>query len=49
MNKKAVIGIIVLSFIMLIISVILYIQKTHELRKIDPLELESMSQPDIIK
>jgi hypothetical protein len=49
MNKKFVIGIIVISFILLVASVILYVQKTHELRQLDPLELESMSQPDIIQ
>lgn len=49
MNKKLVIGLIVASFIFLIISVILYVQKNRELRQIDPLELESMSQPDIIQ
>ncbi|MEM4638074.1 MAG: hypothetical protein QXK76_03590 [Candidatus Woesearchaeota archaeon] len=49
MNKKIVIGVISISFILLIFSIILYAQKTHELRKVDPLELESMSQSEIIQ
>lgn len=49
MNKKLVISIIILSFLLLLASVILYAQKTHELRQLDPLELESMDQADIIQ
>jgi uncharacterized membrane protein len=40
---------IAVSFLLLLASVILYAQKTHELRQLDPLELESMSQADIIQ
>ena len=49
MNKKFVISIIIVSFLLLLASVILYVQNTHELRQLDPLELESMNQADIIQ
>jgi uncharacterized membrane protein len=48
-NKRVIIGLIIISLILLITSTILYIQKTHEQRQIDPLELESMQKEDIIQ
>lgn len=49
-KKRALIGILVaLSFILLIISVIMYIEASKDIRRLDPLELESMSKEDIIQ
>lgn len=49
-HKKAIIaGLIAISFILLIVSVIFFIDKTVELKKLDPLELESMTKEDIIQ
>ncbi|MFH0870595.1 MAG: hypothetical protein V1866_06090 [archaeon] len=51
MNKKRIViaSLIVVSFILLVLSVILYIDRTRELRRIDPLELESLSKEQIIQ
>jgi hypothetical protein len=51
MNKKKLIiaGFIAISFILLTTSVIFFIEKTRELRKLDPLELEDMSKEEILQ
>jgi len=49
-NKKIfVMVMVILSFILLIVSILFYLEKVREQRRIDPLELESMSQEDIIQ
>jgi hypothetical protein len=49
-KKKAIIaGLIVLSFILMIVSVIFYIDKVREQRKLDPVDLESMAKEAIIQ
>lgn len=48
-KKLLIIGLIAISFILLVGSVIFYIDKVRELRKIDPLELEDMAKEDIIQ
>lgn len=50
LNKKTIIvGMIIISFILLIASIIFYIDKVREQRRIDPLELESMTKEQIIQ
>jgi uncharacterized membrane protein len=51
MNRKKIIIItlILLSFVLLIASILFYIDKTREFRRIDPLELESMTKEQIIQ
>ncbi len=49
-RKKFIIAaLIVISFILLIISVIFFLDKTRDLRRIDPLELEDLSKEEIIQ
>lgn len=48
-KKHLIIALIVVSFILLVASVIFYIDRTRELRRLDPLELESMLREDIIQ
>ncbi|MGV8171453.1 MAG: helix-turn-helix transcriptional regulator [Candidatus Woesearchaeota archaeon] len=49
-HKKIVISaLIIVSFILLILSIIFYIDKTRDMRRIDPLELESMAKEQIIQ
>jgi len=48
--KKIMIGgIIALSFMLVILSVLFFIDQSKELRKLDPLELEAMTQDQIIQ
>jgi len=51
MPKKKIIisNLIIIAFILFIISVIFYANNLHNLRKLDPLELESMSKEQIIQ
>lgn len=48
-NKNLIIALIVVSFILLVASVIFYIDQTREARRIDPLEIEDMSKEEIIQ
>jgi len=49
-KKKTVIsGLIIVAFILFLVSVIFYADTLHNLKKIDPLELESMSRDQIIQ
>ncbi|MGV8163092.1 MAG: helix-turn-helix transcriptional regulator [Candidatus Nanoarchaeia archaeon] len=48
-NKTAIASLIVLGFLLLVASVVFYVDKTRDLRRIDPLELESMTKEDIIQ
>jgi hypothetical protein len=48
-KKVLIAGLIALSFILLIVSVIFFVVKVRETRRLDPLELESMSKEDIIQ
>lgn len=51
MNSKKVViaGLIALSFLLLVVSAMSFLEKTRELRRLDPLELESMTKEDIIQ
>jgi hypothetical protein len=51
MNKKRVVlaGLIIISFILLLGSIIFFMNRLHNLRQLDPLELEAMSKDDILK
>jgi hypothetical protein len=51
MNKKRVVlaSLIIISFILLLGSIIFFMNRLHELRQLDPLELEAMSKDDIFK
>lgn len=50
MKKKIVMsGLIIVSFALLAVSFILFLDKAREFRKIDPLELEDMEKEDIIQ
>jgi hypothetical protein len=51
MNKKKVFvaSLVVISFILLVVSFVFYIQKTRDIRRIDPLELESLQREGIIQ
>jgi hypothetical protein len=42
-------GLIILAFLLLTLSVSLYVSKTRELRRLDPLELESMTKDQILQ
>jgi hypothetical protein len=48
-TKLVISGLIAISFILLIVSVIFYIDATRESRRIDPLELESLQKEQIIQ
>ncbi len=48
-KKTILISLIIVSFILMIVSVIFYIENTREQRKIDPLELESKTKDQIIQ
>jgi hypothetical protein len=48
-KKHVVAGLIVVSFILLVLSVLFLLQKTREARMIDPLELEGLPREDIIQ
>ena len=48
-KKHVIVGLIILSFILLITSSLFYIQILREERQIDPLELESKSKEQIIQ
>jgi hypothetical protein len=49
-HKKVIIIVLILvSFILLIGSIIFYIDKTRDFRRIDPLELESMTKEQILQ
>lgn len=49
-NKKhMIIGLIIMSFVLLIVSVIFYINNTRLERQIDPIELESKTKEQIIQ
>jgi len=51
MNSKkiVIVAMIIVSFILLIASILFYIDKTRDFRRIDPLELESMTKDQIIQ
>lgn len=48
-KKTIIISLILVSFILLIGSIMFYIDKTRDFRRIDPLELESMTKDQIIQ
>ncbi len=48
-KKLFISGLIALSFLLLIASIIFYIDNTRDMRRIDPLELESMQKEQIIQ
>jgi hypothetical protein len=48
-KKLIIVILILLSFILLIASIVFYIDKTREVRRIDPLELETMTKDQIIQ
>jgi hypothetical protein len=48
-NKTIIAGLIILGFLLLAGSVLFYVDKTREQRRIDPLDLESMTKEDIIQ
>lgn len=50
MNKKRVViaGLVISSFILLLVSVIFFMNKLHEVRQLDPLELEMMDKDQIL-
>ncbi len=48
-KKKLITALIIVSFILLVLSVLFYIESMREIRRIDPLELESMAREDIIQ
>lgn len=49
MNKKILTGLILSTFILLIISTVFLLQQLKDARQIDPLELEMSSKEDIIQ
>ena len=50
MKRKAIIiSLILISFVLLIVSILFYIDKSREFRRIDPLELESMAKEQILQ
>lgn len=51
MDKKKVFvaSLIAISFLLLVVSFIFYIEKSRDIRRIDPLELESLPREDIIQ
>jgi hypothetical protein len=50
MRRKTIIaGLMALSFILLMATVIFFIDKTRDLRRLDPLELEGMTKEDILQ
>ncbi len=51
MNKKRLIvaGLVIGSFILLLISIIFFMSRLHDLRQLDPLELELMQKEEIIQ
>lgn len=48
-NKTAIAGLIILGFLLLVTSIVFYVEKTRDQRRIDPLDLESMTKEDIIQ
>jgi hypothetical protein len=48
-NKTAIASLIILGFLLLVASVFFYVEKTRDVRRIDPLDLESMTKEDIIQ
>lgn len=48
-KKIVIIVLILLSFMLLIASILFYIDKTREFRRVDPLDLESMTKDQIIQ
>ncbi|MGV8168451.1 MAG: helix-turn-helix transcriptional regulator [Candidatus Nanoarchaeia archaeon] len=48
-KKTAIAGLIIIGFLLLLASVIFFIEKSKEFRRLDPLELESMSKEDIVQ
>jgi hypothetical protein len=48
-NKIIISSLILVAFILFLVSVIFYANNLHNLRKLDPLELESMSRDQIIQ
>lgn len=48
-KKNLIVGLIILSFVLLITSSLLYISKARSERQIDPLEIEAMDKEEIIQ
>ena len=48
-SKKIIATLIILSFVLLVASVVFYIDKTRDQRKLDPVDLETMTKEQVLQ